>query len=170
MKYYTGDRTLAMLNLIFHTSYLSRTCEEFAYFSYTTYLLQTHEDFARIHHTFANVTYTCGQFRNFNRYEFFTDVIVIGACPALPCLCPWTCPAPARSLAHHGPRPCQLLLMLSFKYQMLRTYDNSLTMWMICVWNKGNFLGVFKYVLMLPIKSMSHMCDKYVRILWRIRT
>ena len=44
----------AMLNLIFHTSYLSHVCEEFA----------------RINHFFACVMYTYSQFWDFNSYEF----------------------------------------------------------------------------------------------------
>ena len=63
MKFQYIGGVLCPLNLICHTSYLSHTCEEFA----------------RIRPIFASVTNTYGQYCDFNRYEFFTDLMATGA-------------------------------------------------------------------------------------------
>ena len=55
------EQGIVMLNFIFHTSYLPHMCEVFA----------------RIHHTYASVTCTCDQFRDFTGYEFFTNLMLI---------------------------------------------------------------------------------------------
>ena len=224
------EQGIAVLNFIFHTSYLPHMCEEFA----------------RIHHIYASVTCTCDQFRDFTGYDFFTNVMLICVkntfvtcvtntfifvtgvtiwlsyfkiclpnivsgtdilmymyinlrmwflldlnwpiypplsympCPAL--LCPAQ-PSPAQPSPALRINKCTpFTLMLSLKYHMMitviaipsNTYEVSYlkkatilrgisSIWRIRIYATYK-IDIERY------RHTSHMCDKYVKILWSIRT